>query len=140
MMKPFLLVRSGSIVCAIPVHEVSETMRPLPTDSIAGMPPYVRGLSVIRGRPTAVLDLTSLLEGSPLGIVTRYVTLQNSERPVALAVEEVIGIKDIESESLMTMGLLADGSRSDLVRQIGSLDDRLLMVLRDSRVIEGFIA
>ena len=140
MMKPYLLVRSGSIVCAIPVHEVAETMRPLPTDSIAGMPAFVRGLSIIRGRPTAVLDLTSLLEGSALGIVTRYVTLQNSERPVALAVEEVIGIQEIETEGLMSMGPLVDESRSNLVRHIGTLDDRVLMVLRDARVIEGFIA
>ena len=136
MMQRYLLVRSGSIVCAIPVHEVAETMRPLPAESITGMLPFVRGLSVIRGRPTTVLDLTSLLEGSAPGAVSRYVTLRNGERPVALAVEEVIGIREIETGSLETMGLLVNERRSDLVHQVGALGEGLLMVLSASRVIE----
>jgi len=135
-MERYLLVRSGSIVCAIPAREVSETMRPLPTESISGMLPFVRGLSVIRGRPTPVIDLTAVLEGSAPGAVTRFVTLKGGGRPVALAVEEVIGIRDLAADSLESIGLVLDERQSDLVRQIGALDERVLMVLRTSRVVQ----
>jgi purine-binding chemotaxis protein CheW len=39
-------------------------MRPLPIKPIAGTPGFVRGVSIIRGAPTPVIDLKALLDNS----------------------------------------------------------------------------
>jgi chemotaxis signal transduction protein len=53
--SPVLVVMVGTRACAIPLHHVAETLRPLPIQSVAGMPNFVRGVSVIRGTPTPVV-------------------------------------------------------------------------------------
>ena len=53
---PVLVVMVGARACAIPLDHVAETMRPLPIEPVAGTPGFVRGVSVIRGAPTPVVD------------------------------------------------------------------------------------
>ena len=55
--SPVLIVMAGARACAIPLDYVAETMRPLPIEPVAGTPGFVRGVSVIRGAPTPVVDL-----------------------------------------------------------------------------------
>ncbi len=62
--SPVLVVMVGARACAFPLHHVAETMRPLPIEPVAGTPSFVRGVSVIRGMPTPVVDLKALLESS----------------------------------------------------------------------------
>jgi chemotaxis signal transduction protein len=50
-------------------------MRPLPVERIAGMLSFVRGVSIIRGVPTPVVDLGVVL-GTPGEAVDRFVTLR----------------------------------------------------------------
>src|SRR5205809_310773 len=52
-------VRSGA--CALPLMHVIETMRPLPIEPMACALSFVRGISIIRGAPTPVVDLGALL-------------------------------------------------------------------------------
>jgi purine-binding chemotaxis protein CheW len=44
-----LLFRSGGRLCALRLESVRETTRPLPIEPIAGTPPFVLGISVMRG-------------------------------------------------------------------------------------------
>jgi chemotaxis signal transduction protein len=66
--SPVLVVMVGTRACAFPLHHVAETMRPLPIQPVAGTPSFVRGVSVIRGTPTPVVDLKALLENSENGL------------------------------------------------------------------------
>jgi len=128
---PHLLVRSGRAVVAISLADVTETMRPLPTEPLAGLPSCVRGVSVVRGRPSAVIDLASLITGAAPAAVTRLVSLRG-EPPTSLAVEEVIGIRPLDTESLQKAPLGAAG----VVESIGTLDGAPLLVLRAARIRE----
>lgn len=87
-----LVFRADSHICALPLTKVSEVLRPLPVKALAGVPAGVRGLSMIRGAPVAVVDLAALLGGGS-GTGTRLVMVRAGERQIALSVDAVPGIR-----------------------------------------------
>lgn len=130
-----LLVRARSWICSFPVSEVAETMRPLATESVPDTPPFVLGLSVIRGIPIPVVDLGGLLGLAEDPAATRFVIVRVGERHVAIAVEEVVGVQEIDRGVLEELPpLMAEASR-ECVQAIGRLDDELNFVLGAARIV-----
>ena len=134
-----LVCRVGAKFCGLPLERVIETMRPLPAEPLAQMADFVTGLALIRGRATPVVDTRKLL-GSPSDhAAERYVTLgigeQTASRVAALAVDAVLGVRLVKSETLGELpGLLREG-HSEAVAALGRLDDELLLVLEDARLL-----
>lgn len=129
-----LVCRTRTRLCALPLRDVIETMRPLPVAPLAGVPPFVRGLSVIRGIPVPVVDLGAILFGLEPPYPTRFVTLRLEARRVALALEAVLGIRELPGTLTALPPLLLDAS-SEAVSAIGSLDEELLLVLEATRLV-----
>jgi purine-binding chemotaxis protein CheW len=123
-----LLVGVQTRVCALPLLHVIETMRPLPVEPIAGTPSFVQGISVIRGFPTPVIDLGVLL-GASACIGSRYVTLRLNQRQVALSVERVIGVRELNAATIMELPPLLHGASQDVIEAIGTLDEQVLVIL-----------
>jgi purine-binding chemotaxis protein CheW len=75
------------------------------------MPNFVRGVSVIRGTPTPVVDLKALLENSENSLsYGRFVSLKLEERRVVIGVDSVVGLKHLDSAQLGELPpLLRDG-------------------------------
>jgi purine-binding chemotaxis protein CheW len=133
---PALIVTAGARACAIPVRHVSETMRPLPVERVPGGPPFIRGISVIRGGPVPVVDLSALLEGSRNGdVFGRFVTVKVGKRRVALAVDTVVGVRSLGAAEVQQLPPLLQGAQADLIEAIGTLDAQLLVVLRTARLV-----
>ncbi|MGH8643179.1 MAG: chemotaxis protein CheW [Gammaproteobacteria bacterium] len=130
-----LLARTQATIAALPLTGVVETMRPLSTRPISGMPPFVWGVAIIRGAPVPVVNLSLLLRGSKGEEITRFVTLRAGGRLIALAVEQVIGVHELEAAALEAMPPLIRDVQPDIVTAIGVLDHQLLMVLESSRII-----
>ena len=125
-----LMMRTGGRRCALPVDAVEETMRPLPVEALPGLPPFVVGASLIRGRPTPIVDLSALLDGVRAPNPARLVSVRTSAtRRVGLLVDEVLGLwKGDAIPSLALPPLLAaDG---DIVEHLAELDHELVTVLR----------
>ncbi|MCI0622086.1 MAG: chemotaxis protein CheW [Acidobacteria bacterium] len=121
-------------LCALPLEHVVETMRPLPTKPVAGAPHFVRGLAIIRGVPTPVVDAARLFsteESQPL----RFVTVRAGDRRVAVAFDSVLGVRPIPAGSLHELPLLLRDARAELISAIGALDGELLLVLRSARLV-----
>lgn len=141
-----LFCRVGTRVCALPLDAVLETMRPQPIEPIAGAPGFVSGLSIIRGEAVPVIALAGLLgvEGAQ---PRRFVTLRGGRHPVAIAVDDVLGVRPLEGE-LSELTPLAGAVANHLVRAIGTLDAQLLFVLETARLVpdavfdlvEGFVS
>jgi len=129
-----LLCRVRDVLCAIPVEHVEETMRPLPVESIAGVPVFVRGLAVVRGVPTPVVDAASLLSGVA-SHPTRFVTVRTGTRRVVLAVDAVVGIIEIPPDAVDVLPPLFQSHGLDAISAIGVLDADLLLVLRSTRLV-----
>lgn len=124
-----LVVRAEAYFCALPLVHVVETMRALPIEPVADMPPFVRGVSIVRGQPMPVVDLAVLL-GMPSGAAERFVTLRVANRQVALAVSGVIGVRDLDLSTLQELPPLLHGASREVIEAIGTLDRQVLVVLR----------
>lgn len=118
-----------------PLGHVAEAMRPLPVEQVGGTPGFVRGVSVIRGVPTPVVDLKALLDGELSGTWGRFVTLKFGERRVALGVDAVVGLSDLDQDRLSELPPMLEGVAAHLVEAIGSRDAQLLLVLRAARLV-----
>jgi purine-binding chemotaxis protein CheW len=130
-----LLCRVRSWLCALPVAHVEETMRPLPVEALAAAPAFVKGLSIIRGMPMPVVDAGGLLGGRDEPRSRRLVVLRLDGRRVALAVEDVLGVRAIPTASLRELPpLLRDASR-EAISAVGALDAELLIVLRTGHLV-----
>jgi purine-binding chemotaxis protein CheW len=128
----WLLCRTGCHHFALPMRRVVETMRMLPIETVAGCPPIVRGVSVIRGTPTPVID-AALLFDVQHGQCERLVTVRTGKRTIALATQAVVGIFEA-----------ADGELNDLPPLLGNveaiaglktLDQQLVFLLHAARII-----
>jgi len=129
--------RVGTKLCGLPLSCLRETMRPLAVEPLAQTVDFVSGVAVIRGRATPVLDARKLL-GSPADHPPeRYVTLDLGEREtrvVALAVDAVVGVRDVPDAVLGELPRLLGGSQS-VVGALTMLDAELLLVLEQARLV-----
>jgi purine-binding chemotaxis protein CheW len=134
-----LIVVAGACTCAIPVAHVVETMRPLPVEAIAGAASFLLGLSVIRGTPVPVVDLQAVIGGGSARTIFRFVALSVGERKVALAVREILGLRELDGACMTEMPPLLREAHADVIEAIGVLDAQLLLVLRASRLLSDEI-
>lgn len=130
------LLRAGEHRCALPLSSVSEVMRPQPVSELPNVPAYVRGVAIIRGRPTPVVDLGALLGESPIE-ATRLISLKTGPQPIALAVEAVDGIADLAVSSVTALPGLLSSVEADFASELAVLDGRLFAVLEASRLLSA---
>jgi purine-binding chemotaxis protein CheW len=129
-----LLCRLPTRFIGVPLEHVIETMRPLPVQLLSGAPDCVSGLSVIRGVPVPVVDAGRLI-GESETRPGRFVTVRAGDRVVALAVDDVVGVRAILTESLQGLPPLLRDAGAESIAAIGALDGELLLILHSARVV-----
>jgi purine-binding chemotaxis protein CheW len=130
----WLVFRAGAHLCALPLAQVIEIMRPLPIEAVAGAPPYVRGLCVMRGTAVPVVD-AGLLIGEARVEAERLVAIRTGDRVIALATETVLGIRMIGAATLAALPPLLGEAARETITAIGMLDAELLLFLRSTRIV-----
>jgi purine-binding chemotaxis protein CheW len=133
--KVFLIVKAWGQLCAIPVRDVVETMRPLPTQALTPGIEGLDGVTVVRGRPVPVVHLGSVIGGAGENTPQRYVTVRAGERVVVLAVDEVLGLRELNETQYAEMPPLLSRGRSDAIAHIGVADSELLALLDAGRLV-----
>ena len=128
-----VIVQAGEGLCALPVEAVIETMRPAVARSLAGAPPWVSGVAVVRGAPTPVVDLAGLLGGAAETAAARWVVVRCGARTAALAVRRVVGVATLPGTSDRVP--LLRGAADGAITSLRALDRELLVVLEASRLI-----
>ncbi|HEX8910049.1 MAG TPA: chemotaxis protein CheW [Anaeromyxobacteraceae bacterium] len=129
-----VVVQAGAGLCALPIRAVTETMRPAAARPLAGAPPFVAGVAIVRGVPTPVIDLAALLGGAPEEAPGRWVIVRCGARLAALAVRGVVGVTSLPGAAETQVPLL-DGAASGAVAALRALDGELLVVLEESRLV-----
>ena len=132
MVDRALVCRVHRLLCALPLRDVIETLRPLPIEPLAGAPSYVCGLSILRGAPVPVVDL-GLLLGVEQVRATRLVALRVGARTVAAAVGAVLGVRTLSGDDGLPPLLKEAGHGA--IQTLGSLDRELLLVLEGARIV-----
>ncbi len=134
--NPALLVRVPGALCAFPLAEVIETMRPLPIEPLASQSNFIMGVARIRGLAVPVVRLTALFQGDQsCELPTRFVTLRVGQRCVALAVQGVVGIAYLSDQVFGELPPLLKAAGTELVRSLGALDEEFLVVIDMARVV-----
>lgn len=133
--RPFLLCRVRSVIVALPIEHVVETMRPLPVEPLSAMPGFVVGLAVVRGEPTPVVDVGALLALHDRAQWSRFVTVRATARRVVLAVEAVVGVRPLDPAALRELPPLLGQTTAEIVAAVGAHDRDLLVLLNTARVI-----
>jgi purine-binding chemotaxis protein CheW len=129
-----LVARVGQVTCALPIEGVVETMRPLPVEPIGQVPPYIRGVTILRGRATVVIDMAHLLGQTASAEPTRFVVVRAGERRVALAFEEVIDVRAIRAE-LGPLPPLLRAVAPEAVTAIGAANSAIVVLLETAHVV-----
>jgi purine-binding chemotaxis protein CheW len=135
----FLICRVRSRLCAVPLEHVSETMRPLPVEPLAGMPLFVLGLSVVRGTPMPVIDAARMLGEADTSCPARFVSLRIGARGAVLAVDSVLGVRAVAGDSVAALPPLLVDASTEVVEAVGMLDSHLLLVLRSGRIVPASV-
>lgn len=133
----FLVVRAQEWMCALPLEEVEETMRPLPVAPVSAAPVFVRGVCLVRGTPAPVVSLAALLGGGQAQAHPgqRFVSLRVPEGRLALEVDEVRGLRWWENAALDSVPPLVRATASGHLQHLGSFDGRLMAVLGASHLL-----
>lgn len=113
-------------------------MRPLPVKAITGVPPFVRGVAIVRGQPAPVVDLARLVGGEESD-PQRFVTITVGRRRLVLSVESVVGIRDIPAAARQSLPPLLRDASGDTIESLGTMDMELLVVLNSARLLPDSI-
>lgn len=138
--EPVLLVRTRAFLCALPIGVVVETMRPLPVRPAPGVPWFVRGLAIVRGAPLPVIDLGALLGASGELAGGRFITIRSGLRHLVLAVDAVVGVRNLDLATLATTPPLLVEALPAQVERLGALDGQTLAVLGTARLLADEVA
>jgi purine-binding chemotaxis protein CheW len=123
-------------LCAIGLTEVAEVMRPMPVRPLAGIPAFVCGVAVIRAEPTPVVSVPALIAGTAhRGRAGRFVTARQRGRTVALAVDEVIGVRTLPAETLSETIPLLGSLGAEVLAGLSALGSDPLLVLAGARLV-----
>jgi purine-binding chemotaxis protein CheW len=122
------------MLCALRLDEVIETMRPLTVRPLAGTPSYVRGVTIMRGVPTPVVDVARLVGGEEADIV-RFIAVRTERGPVAFATGPVLGIRAATADAAAGHSGLYGGASSRLVAGVGTVDAEPILLLQSMRVL-----
>ena len=131
---PALVFRAGPLLCALHLDDVIETLRPLETRPLAGSPAFVRGISVLRGVPTPVIDVARLLGNEQIE-PHRFVAVRTERGAVALAIGPVLGIRDIDAGPTGGHPALLGTRSSRLVAGVGTIGEEPLLLLQSLRAV-----
>lgn len=96
------------------------------------MPAFLLGVAIIRGQAVPVLDLARLTGAAGAAPGARYVTLDVDGRQVALAVDDVVGVRALGAAELDAVPPLLEGA---MLAALSTLDRELLMVLQTAQLI-----
>ena len=129
-----LVCRVRGSFCALPLADVVETARLLPVEPLAAAPDFVRGLSIIRGAAVPVIDASVLITGQP-SEARRLVVIAAGGRKIALAVDEIVGVRTIPPDRFGDLPPLLRNARRSVVETIGTLDAELFMLLNTARIL-----
>ena len=129
-----LLAQLPDALVALPLEAAIEIMRPLPLRRLEGVPSFVAGAAVVRGKVTPVVDLAALITGTTDPTPGRWITVSTAAGQAALQARDVLGIHTLDFDALETAPLLTSAQR-ECVDTLTTTDGALAAILDVAHVI-----
>jgi purine-binding chemotaxis protein CheW len=129
-----LVFRAGPLLCALRLDEVIETMRPLVTHPLAGTPDFVAGICIMRGAPTLVVDVATLLGGAEAE-TSRFIAVRTEHGPVAFATGPIHGVLPVAADTSRRHEALLGDAPARLVAAVGTIDAEPVLLIQSMRLL-----
>lgn len=130
-----LIFRLKDYHFGILTENVIEIMKKNEVKSIPNSPDWVEGLINLRGEVLTLVNMYSLLKMDDFNLDDCYnntVIVNLNENSIALMVDEIIGVTDIEENELQS----ASENDNSFVGSLISIDDRIINVLELESLFE----
>lgn len=130
-----LIFRLKDYHFGILTENVIEIMKKNEVKSIPNSPEWVEGLINLRGEVLTLVNMYSLLKMDDFNLDDCYnntVIVNLNENSIALMVDEIIGVTDIEENELQS----ASENDNSFVGSLISIDDRIINVLELESLFE----
>ncbi len=136
-----LLFRAGGQVFAVEAGAVREILPSSIPTRIPGAPEAVQGLINVRGLLVTVIDAARAIGASGDAGVRAggsVILVEKGQRPVGLAVDEVLDLVSVQAEALDEQGKLP-GVRPDLVRAVGASGSQPFVQLATDALLDPLL-
>jgi purine-binding chemotaxis protein CheW len=130
-----LVLKDGNIFLCIPARHTIEIMRPLPIRQLLNPPHCILGISIIRGKPTPVLDIFKLLNTESGNKPTRFVLIKSGEKELALAVAQVLYTTSIPLTVLNELPSVFREGNDTMIKSLAVADEQLGAMLDASKLM-----
>lgn len=124
---------------ALSIESVTEIIKPREVTEIPRVPGFIKGIISLRGMIVPVFDLSRRLNlgTAELGPSARIIVCQDEERIAGLLIDSINQVVDVPLKSIEPPPTVLSGLDRDFVNGVGRVDQRMLILLDLSNVINA---
>lgn len=124
---------------ALNIDSVSEIIKPREVTDIPRVPDFISGIISLRGIIVPVFDLNRRLKlgQSEMGPSTRIIVCQEGERLAGFLVDSINQVVNVPLSKIEPPPTVLSGLDRDFVEGVGRVDERMLILLHLSNVIDA---
>lgn len=122
---------------AVDIHQVREVLKMSRVTPLPQSAHYIEGVINLRGEVIPVVDLRKRFE-LPVGVrneQTRIIIVEIQNSNVGLIVDSVTEVLRLSSSAIQPPPARVAGTRTDLIKGVGKVSDRLLIVLNLEKIL-----
>ncbi len=121
---------------AFEINQVREIIKIPEITKVPNSSDYVEGVINLRGQIKAVLNLKRKLgmDDEKIDAGGMIIIAEKGDQTFGIIVDEVVGVFRVKNEDVTESPSILGGEKSDFIRGIGRMDDRLLIFLEPGRL------
>lgn len=122
---------------AVDIHQVREVLKMTQVTPLPQSAHYIEGVINLRGEVIPVVDLRKRFE-LPAGErseQTRIIIVEIQDSNVGLIVDSVTEVLRFSSSAIQLPPARVAGTRTDLIKGVGKVEERLLIILNLERIL-----
>ncbi|NMB40927.1 MAG: purine-binding chemotaxis protein CheW [Firmicutes bacterium] len=122
---------------AINIHHVREVLKMTQVTPLPQSAYFIEGVINLRGEVMPVIDLRKRfeLDVGERGEDTRIIIVEIQENKVGLIVDSVTEVLRLSSTEIQPPPSKIAGTRTDFIKGVGKIDDRLLIILDMDKIL-----
>jgi len=139
VLEKFIFFTIGEIHFGVPIKEVMEVLENLDVTPLFKVVPVLRGLINLRGKVVPCMDISIYLglAARSLNENTKFVMLQSGGSEIALCVDSVSKMKEIDNALIQTNEGVLNGPISEYATGILQLQKQTLLMISAKNLVES---
>ncbi|HLG73558.1 MAG TPA: chemotaxis protein CheW [Chloroflexota bacterium] len=137
--EQLVVFRLGEDYFAMLISSVNEIIRLQKITPVPKAPPFVEGVTNLRGRVIPVIDLRKRfgVEPKPDGQMARIIVVEQGERLLGMMVDAVDEVLTVPSNTIEPVDEMVVSVDSQFLSGIVRLEDRLIIMLDQDQVLSA---